>query len=116
MDYMGSDLQLKTGETMKAQLAYWARVSLTFGTFVLELELPIEGVFGMDFRSDSGVVQPQEIMSNLVWQNSTLTGWQMVIQVFLQPQINLLGFEIQIPVASNFQATLLRGVWRVEHA
>jgi len=103
LDYMGSDLQLKTGETTKAQLAYWARVSLTFGTFVLELELPIEGVFGMDFRSDSGVVQPQEIMSNLVWQNSTLTGWQMVIQVFLQPQINLLGFEIQIPVASNFQ-------------
>ena len=92
---------------MKAQLAYWARVSLSFGTFVLELELPIEGVFGMDFRSNGGGnVQPQEIMSNLVSQNSSLTGWQMVIQLSLQPQINLLGFEIKIPVATKFQATL----------
>eukprot|EP00435_Cladocopium_sp_Y103_P060046 s568_g21.t2 len=106
LDYIGADLQLKTGEALKTHLAFSGVVELAFGIpFIFELVLPVEGVFGMylDFGG-STLAEPYKVMESLVkFSNEVTLQWGVVIQVSLRPQLAVLGFEFNFPVSAKFQ-------------
>lgn len=106
-DYIGADLQLKTGEVLKTHFAFSGVVELAFGIpFIFELVLPVEGVFGvyLDFGGSGTLAQPYKVMESLVkFRNEVTLEWAAVIQVSLRPQLAVLGFEFNFPVSAKFQ-------------
>jgi len=109
-DYIGADLQLKTGEVLKTHFAFSGVVELAFGIpFIFELVLPVEGVFGvyLDFGGSGTLAQPYKVMESLVkFSNEVTLEWAVVIQVSLRPQLAVLGFEFNFPVSAKFQAQI----------
>ena len=109
-DYIGADLQLKTGEVLKTHFAFSGVVELAFGIpFIFELVLPVEGVFGvyLDFGGSGTLAQPYKVMESLVkFSNEVTLEWGVVIQVSLRPQLAVLGFEFNFPVSAKFQAQI----------
>lgn len=109
-DYIGADLQLKTGEVLKTHFAFSGVVELAFGIpFIFELVLPVEGVFGvyLDFGGSGTLAQPYKVMESLVkFRNEVTLEWAAVIQVSLRPQLAVLGFEFNFPVSAKFQAQI----------
>ena len=110
LDYIGEDLQLRTGEVLKTHIALFGMVELSFGIpFVCELVLPLEGVFGMylDFNGSGTLAQPYQVMESLATFNNEITiSWSVVIQVSFRPELALLGFEFNFPISTKFQVKL----------
>ena len=108
LDYMGTDLQLRSGESLRTQVALGGIVELAFGIpIICEIVLPLEGIFGMNLGGDQ-LISPHKVLESMVKADSSSTiGAAIVIQQSMRPELSLLGFSFNFPISVKVQV-----MWR----
>lgn len=113
LDYMGADLQLRTGESLTTQVAVGGVVELAIGIpIILEIVLPLEGVFGMNLDSSAQgeLASGHQVLESMVKADTSVaSNWAVVIQTSFRPELVLLGFTFNFPISTKSQVLVRAG-------